>query len=59
MHIDSGEFLAVLDDALDALERNEIGQREKEEVLPDLSLLQWTTSFSPLRYISSILWASI
>jgi len=33
MNIDSGEFLAVLDDALEALERNEIGQREKEEVL--------------------------
>lgn len=33
MNIDSGEFLAVLDDALEALEKNEIGQREKEEVL--------------------------
>jgi hemoglobin len=33
MNVDSGEFLAVLDDALEALEKNEIGQREKEEVL--------------------------
>ena len=33
MNIDSSEFLAVLDDALEALERNNIGQREKEEVL--------------------------
>ena len=33
MNIDSGEFLAVLDDALVALEKNAIGQREKEEVL--------------------------
>ena len=33
MNIDSGEFLAVLDDALEALTMNNIGQREKEEVL--------------------------
>ena len=33
MNIDAGEFLAVLDDALEALEKNNIGQREKEEVL--------------------------
>ena len=33
MNIASGEFLAVLDDALEALEKNNIGQREKEEVL--------------------------
>lgn len=33
MNIDSAEFLAVLDDALEALEKNGIGQREKEEVL--------------------------
>lgn len=33
MNIDSGEFLAVLDDVLVALEKNNIGQREKEEVL--------------------------
>ena len=33
MNIDGGEFLAVLDDALEALEKNNIGQREKEEVL--------------------------
>ncbi|GAA5191835.1 group 1 truncated hemoglobin [Ferrimonas gelatinilytica] len=33
MNIDSSEFLAVLDDALKALDKNEIGQREKEEVL--------------------------
>jgi hemoglobin len=33
MNIDAGEFLAVLDDALEALDKNNIGQREKEEVL--------------------------
>ncbi|MEP4147710.1 MAG: group 1 truncated hemoglobin [Halioglobus sp.] len=33
MNIDAEEFLAVLDDALQALEKNNIGQREKEEVL--------------------------
>ena len=33
MNIDDAEFLAVLDDAMNALERNRIGQREKEEVL--------------------------
>ena len=33
MNIDRAEFMAVLDDALEALERNDIGQREKEEVL--------------------------
>ncbi len=33
MNIDNGEFMAVLDDALEALEKNNIGQREKEEVL--------------------------
>lgn len=33
MNIDGGEFLAVLDDAMAALDRNNIGQREKEEVL--------------------------
>lgn len=33
MNIDAEEFLAVLDDALEALERNQVGQREKEEVL--------------------------
>jgi hemoglobin len=33
MNIDGEEFLAVLDDALAALEKNNIGQREKEEVL--------------------------
>lgn len=33
MNIDCGEFMAVLDDALEALDRNNIGQREKEEVL--------------------------
>ena len=33
MNIDSGEFMAVLDDALAALEKNNVGQREKEEVL--------------------------
>lgn len=33
MNIDTGEFLAVLDDAMEALDKNGIGQREKEEVL--------------------------
>jgi hemoglobin len=33
MNIDAAEFLAVLDDALEALSRNGIGQREREEVL--------------------------
>lgn len=33
MNIDDSEFIAVLDDALKALEKNGIGQREREEVL--------------------------
>jgi len=33
MNIDGEEFIAVLDDALEALEKNNVGQREKEEVL--------------------------
>ena len=33
MNISASEFMAVLDDALEALDRNGIGQREKEEVL--------------------------
>lgn len=33
MNIATEEFVAVLDDALQALEKNGIGQREKEEVL--------------------------
>ncbi len=33
MNIDGDEFLAVLDDALEALRKNDIGQREQEEVL--------------------------
>ena len=33
MNIDNDEFVAVLDDALLALEKNDVGQREKEEVL--------------------------
>jgi hemoglobin len=33
MNIDGGEFLAVLDDALKALDKNNIAQREQEEVL--------------------------
>jgi len=33
MNIDAEEFVAVLDDALDALEKHDVGQREKEEVL--------------------------
>jgi hemoglobin len=33
MNIDTEEFVAVLDDALAALEQHHVGQREKEEVL--------------------------
>jgi hemoglobin len=33
MNIDCDEFIAVLDDALEALQKNNIGQREQEEVL--------------------------
>lgn len=33
MNIDNDEFVAVLDDAMAALDSNDIGQREKEEVL--------------------------
>ena len=33
MNIDDSEFIAVLDDAMNALEKNGVGQREKEEVL--------------------------
>lgn len=33
MNINNDEFVAVLDDAMEALEKNGIGQREKEEVL--------------------------
>lgn len=33
MNISAVEFMAVLDDALKALEKNNIGQREQEEVL--------------------------
>jgi hemoglobin len=33
MNIDEEEFNAVLDDALQALDKNNVGQREKEEVL--------------------------
>lgn len=33
MNISGEEFLAVLDDAVGALEKNNVGQREKEEVL--------------------------
>jgi hemoglobin len=33
MNISNDEFVAVLDDVLEALEKNSIGQREKEEVL--------------------------
>ena len=32
-NIDDAEFLAVLDDAIEALEQNGIGQKEQEEVL--------------------------
>ncbi len=33
MNIDADEFLAVIDDALEALQKNNVGQREQEEVL--------------------------
>ena len=33
MNIDNDEFVAVLDDAVAAMEKNNVGQREKEEVL--------------------------
>lgn len=33
MNISAAEFMAVLDDALAALDKNKIGQREQEEVL--------------------------
>lgn len=33
MNISAAEFMAVLDDALNALEKNNVGQREQEEVL--------------------------
>jgi hemoglobin len=33
MNISAAEFMAVLDDALAALEKNKVGQREQEEVL--------------------------
>ncbi|MGD8526775.1 MAG: group 1 truncated hemoglobin [Thioalkalispiraceae bacterium] len=33
MNISQAEFMAVLDDILSALEKNNIGQREQEEVL--------------------------
>ena len=33
MNISAAEFMAVLDDALEAVQKNNIGQREQEEVL--------------------------
>lgn len=33
MNIDSDEFMAALDDTLAALDKNNVGQREQEEVL--------------------------
>lgn len=33
MNIAAGEFMAVLDDALSAMDKNKVGQREQEEVL--------------------------
>lgn len=33
MNISGSEFLAVMDDAMEALEKNGVGQREKEEML--------------------------
>lgn len=40
MNISATEFMAVLDDALEALEKNDIDQREKEEVLYILYSMQ-------------------
>jgi hemoglobin len=33
MNINDIEFMAVVDDAMNALDKNGIGQREKEEIL--------------------------
>ncbi len=33
MNISAAEFMAVLDDGLAALQKNNVGQREQEEVL--------------------------
>jgi hemoglobin len=33
MNIDAEEFVAVLDDVVEALDKNDVSQREKEEVL--------------------------
>ena len=33
MNINNDEFMAVLEDAMGAMEKNNVGQREKEEVL--------------------------
>lgn len=33
MNIDADEFMAVMDDALGAMEKNNVGQREQEEIL--------------------------
>lgn len=33
MNISNDEFMAVLDDAMAALDKNNVGQREKEEIL--------------------------
>ena len=40
LNIDSDEFLTVLDDTMDALDKNGVGQREKEEVLSVLFSLK-------------------
>lgn len=40
MNIDNDEFIAVLDDALVALVKNGVGQREREEVLSILYSLK-------------------
>ncbi len=40
MNIDSDEFMAVLDDAMAAMEKNDVGQREQEEVLAILFSLK-------------------
>ena len=33
MNISDAEFVALIDDAMDALEKNNVGQREREEVM--------------------------
>ncbi len=46
MNINEGEFLAVIDDVMQALDKNNIGQREKEEVLFVLYSMQSEITFN-------------